>query len=187
MQVPVEISFKDVTKTPDLEALIDRKVAKLEKLCDYMISCRIMVEKPQTYPDTGNPHRVRIDIKVPPSHEIVARQSASEGDMHDPLDVVISKTFKAAERQLKELKERQHGQVKIHPHQQVMGIVHQLYPDQGYGFIKAVDTQDDIYFHRNSVLHEKFDRMQIGTGVRFVAEQGEKGLQASTVEILDLR
>jgi cold shock CspA family protein len=64
-----------------------------------------------------------------------------------------------------------------------MGIVHRLFPDQDYGFIKTADTGEDVYFHRNSVLHRGFDRLTIGTGVRFVVEQGQKGLQASSVEI----
>jgi ribosomal subunit interface protein len=184
MQGPVEISFKGVKKTAALEDLINQKIAKLEKICDYMISCRVAVELPQKYPDTGNPYRVRIDIKIPPSHELVAKQSASEGDMHDPLDTVIAKTFQAAERQLKELKDKQHGELKTHPHQQVMGIVNRLFADQGYGFIKTIDTQEDIYFHRNSLLHDDFYKLTVGTGVRFVAKQGDKGLQASTVEVI---
>jgi cold shock CspA family protein/ribosome-associated translation inhibitor RaiA len=184
MQGPVEISFKDVKKTPELEDLINQKIAKLEKICSYMISCRVTVERPQKYPDTGNPHRVRIDIKVPHSHELVAKQSASEGDMHDPLHTVITKTFHAAERQLKELTKRQHGEVKTHPQQQVMGIVYKLFKDRGYGFIRTVDTQEEIYFHRNSVLHSDFDRLTVGTGVRFATEQADKGLQASSVEIV---
>lgn len=184
MQLPAEISFKNVNKTPELEDLIKQKIARLDKICDYMTSCRVMIERPQKYPDTGNPHRVRIDITVPPAHEIVAKQSASEGDMHDPLATVITKTFHAAERQLKELTERQHGEVKTHPQQQVMGIVDKLFTDQEYGFIKTVDTSEDIYFHKNSVLHGDFDKLTVGTGVRFVAEQGDKGIQASSVEII---
>ena len=184
MQGTVEVTFKGIKKTPELEKLINQKIAKLEKVCSYMISCRVMVEKPQKYPDKGNAHRVRIDIKVPPAHELVAKQSASEGDMHDPLHTVITKTFRAAERQLKELIERQHGDVKTHPQQQVTGIVHKLFTNQGYGFIKTVDTQEDIYFHRNSVLHNDFNRLKVGTGVHFVARMGEKGLQASSVEIV---
>ena len=39
-----------------------------------------------------------------------------------------------------------------------------------------MDTQDEVYFHRNSVLHDDFDRLTIGMGVRYVAEDGEKGL-----------
>jgi cold shock CspA family protein len=104
--------------------------------------------------------------------------------MHDPLHTVITKTFQAAERQLRNLTERQHGQVKTHPQQQVMGIVDNLFAERGYGFIKTLGTQQDIYFHRNSVLHDDFDRLTIGTGVRFVAREGEKGLQASSVEIV---
>jgi cold shock CspA family protein/ribosome-associated translation inhibitor RaiA len=184
MQGPVEITFKDIKKTSELEDLINQKIAKLERICNYMISCRVIVERPQTYPDRGNPHRVRIDIKVPPAHEIVAKQSASEGDMHDPLQTVIIKTFNAAERQLKELTDRQHRETKTHPNQQVTGIVDKLFPDRGYGFIKTIDTNRDVYFHRNSVLHDDFDRLQIGTGVRFTSETGEKGLQASSVAIV---
>jgi cold shock CspA family protein len=104
--------------------------------------------------------------------------------MHDPLETIITKTFQAAERQLKELKDKQHGELKTHPHQQVMGIVHRLFTDQEYGFIKTIDTQEDIYFHRNSLLHDDFEKLKVGTGVRFVAKQGDKGLQASTVEVI---
>ena len=39
----------------------------------------------------------------------------------------------------------------------------------------------DIYFHRNSVLDNAFDRLTVGSEVRFVEEIGEKGPQASTV------
>ncbi|MEJ2704073.1 MAG: cold shock domain-containing protein, partial [Sedimentisphaerales bacterium] len=73
---------------------------------------------------------------------------------------------------------------KTHPQQQEMGIVQQLFGDQGYGFIKTVDTGEDVYFHRNSVLHDDFPRLTVGTGVRFATELGEKGLQASSVEVV---
>ena len=41
------------------------------------------------------------------------------------------------------------------------------------------------YFHRNSVLHGGFERLRIGSKVRFIEEPGEKGPQASTVTLLD--
>jgi len=34
-------------------------------------------------------------------------------------------------------------------------------------------------------LNDDFDRLEIGTGVRFVEEPGEEGPQASTVQIVD--
>ncbi len=42
----------------------------------------------------------------------------------------------------------------------------------------------DIYFHRNSVLDDGFDKLEVGTRVTFSEEQGIKGPQASTVRLV---
>jgi cold shock CspA family protein len=105
--------------------------------------------------------------------------------MHDPLPIVIKHAFAAAARQLRKLVEEQRGAVKTHPEQEVAAIVHKLFPEEGYGFLRTVDTQEEIYFHKNSVLHHEFDRLTIGMGVRYTAETGEKGLQATSVQIVD--
>ncbi len=49
MQIPLEISFRDVQKTEEIERLIREKVEKLEQICDYMISCRVVVEMTQQH------------------------------------------------------------------------------------------------------------------------------------------
>jgi cold shock CspA family protein len=41
-----------------------------------------------------------------------------------------------------------------------------------------------IYFHRNSVLKNAFDRLEIGSEVRFSEEAGEQGPQASSVTLV---
>jgi hypothetical protein len=56
------------------------------------------------------------------------------------------------QRQLKELVERQRGEVKEHPQQQAMALVEKLFPDQEYGFLRTLDGRE-VYFHSNSVLH----------------------------------
>ena len=56
-----------------------------------------------------------------------------------------------------------------------------IYPDQGFGFLETADGRE-VYFHRSSVLNGGFDRLAIGTEVRFAEEPGEKGPQASTVQ-----
>ncbi len=180
----VEVSFKDVGRNAVTDALISMKVAKLEKICVRMTGCRVTVEQSQHHQKKGNPYRVVIEMTVPPGHELVASEQSGKGDAHELLPSVIRRAFHAAERQLKELAEKQHGSVKTHPHQEANGIVEKLFPQEGYGFIKTVDTQEDVYFHRNSVLHGNFDRMRRGIGVHFASEQGEKGLQASSVEIV---
>ncbi len=184
MQIPFDLTFRNVERTEPIESMIRDKVAKLEKICNYMILCKVAVERDQEHQRTGNPYRVRIDIVVPPGHEIVARRESSRGDMHDPLTTVIRDAFDAARRQLIEIVERQRADAKKHPRQIVEALVVKLVPDEGYGFIRDT-TGREIYFHRNSVLHDDYDRLIIGTGVRFVEEEGEEGPQATSVQIIE--
>jgi cold shock CspA family protein len=184
MKVPLELSFRRAQKTKGIEKLIREKVAKLMQTCNYMVSCRVVIEAPLEHQMVGNPFRVRIDIRVPPRHELVVRRESSKGDMHDQLPKVLRNAFNAARRQLKKLVERQSGEVKTHPQQQTMAFVVRLFPEKGYGFLKTINGKE-VYFHPNSELHNEFDLLAIGIGVRFVEEIGEKGPQASTVWIVD--
>jgi cold shock CspA family protein len=185
MKIPLEIAFKGISHTDEIETLIRQEAEKLDRVCSYVMSCRVMVERRQQHQEVGNPYRVRIAMTVPPGHELVIRREPSKGDMHDPLPIVIKHAFAAAARQLRKLVEEQRGTVKTHPEQEVTAVVHKLFPEEGYGFLRTVDTQEEIYFHRNSVRHHEFDRLTIGLGVRYTAEMGEKGLQATSVQIVD--
>jgi len=49
----------------------------------------------------------------------------------------------------------------------------------------AADDQRQVYFHRNSVLHGDFERLAVGTEVRFSPEEGDDGLQASSVQVVE--
>jgi cold shock CspA family protein len=55
--------------------------------------------------------------------------------------------------------------------------------EEDYGFIATPDGRE-IYFHRNSVINNAFDRLSVGSEVRFAEELGEKGAQASTVHLI---
>lgn len=185
MQIPLEVSYRHIKKTEEIENLIREKTRLLERVHDRITSCRVAVEKTQKHQKRGNPYRVRIDITVPPGHEIVVKQEPSRGILHRGLDAVIRKAFSSAKRRLKKLEQRQRGKIKAHPaateHQ---AIVKRLFPEQGYGFLRTLDDRD-IYFHKNSVLHNDFSRLEIGTAVRYAEERGIKGPQASTVQIVD--
>jgi cold shock CspA family protein/ribosome-associated translation inhibitor RaiA len=186
MQNPITMSFRNVRKDTAIEDLIRKQAAKLDRVCDHIMSCRVAVEKPQEHQTSGNPFRVRIDVTVPPEHELVVTREAGEGDLHQQLPTVIRDAFGALRRQLRKLVEKQHGDVKSHPLQEVSGFVVRLFREEGYGFIRAVDGEE-VYFHKNSLPGGDFDHLEVGTGVQWVEEQGEKGPQASTVRIIDNR
>ncbi len=184
MQLPLDISYRNIKKTPAIDDLVRSKAKKLEEVCDHIMGCHIAIEQTHTHPEKGSPYRVRIDLTVPPNHEVVAEKSPDTGIQYDSLQVVIRDAFEAARRQLKELAEKQQNRVKSHPEQVTAGIITKLFPSEGYGFLKAFDDQE-IYFHCNSVLHDDFDRLTVGTGVQFFLSQGEEGPQASTVRLIN--
>jgi len=184
MQVPLELTFRDVNKTPALEELINEKVDDLEKVCDNLISCRMAVEKPQEHQKSGNPYRVRLNLRVPPGHEIVVKREPGTGNMHDPVDIIIRDAFSAAHRQLRELVEKQQQKVKSHPEQEVAAVVSNLYPDDGYGFLKTTEGRE-VYFTEKAVVHDKFEDLKIGDGVRFVGRVGDDGFHATTVQVVN--
>lgn len=183
MQLPLVISYRGVEKTEAVDNLIRKKASKLDRFCDHITSCRVSIEKGQVHQRRGNPHRVRIDITVPPQHELIAEFGNTEGDIHKPLEQVIRQTFDAAGRQLSKLNAKQRGEVKVHDEQQVVAVISRIFPERDYGFLRTVDNRE-VYFHRNAVSHDDFDRLEVGTGVRYEETLGDDGPQASTVQVM---
>ncbi|NEQ32387.1 MAG: HPF/RaiA family ribosome-associated protein [Leptolyngbya sp. SIO4C5] len=184
MQVPLETVYRGVEKTDALETLIQEKVDKLEMVCDHIIGCHVAVEQVHEHPEAGSPYRVRINLTVPPGHELAVDKSPDKGTQYQPPEALIRDAFEAAQRQLTELVDRQQQKVKQHPDQAVGGIVTKLFPNEGYGFLKSMSGQE-IYFHQNSVLHDDFDRLTVGSGVRFMVTDGQEGPQATTVQLIN--
>jgi cold shock CspA family protein len=186
MEIPLEITYRGVQKTDGIESLIREKAAKLDKICDKLISCRVAIESPQQHQNSGSPFRVRINMRVPPGHELVVRRESTKGDIHDPLHTVLRIAFDAAHRQLKEHVEKKQGDVKTKSHEDAdnTGFIIRLFREEGYGFLKNLNGEE-FYFHRNSVLQNDFERLEVGTGVRFFPSEGDEGPSASSVQIID--
>ena len=184
MQIPLEITYRDVEKNDALETLIREKAAKLEEIQEDIVSCRIAVEKVQEHQRSGSPYRIRIVTRIPPGKELVVSREPGEGEANEQLKTAVNKAFDAMRRQVLRQKEKQLGEVKTHTQESFLGHVVRLDPAQDFGFLRSLEGRE-VYFHRNSVVHEDFDRLEIGTGVRFVAQEGAQGPQASTVQIVD--
>ncbi|MDX2099915.1 MAG: HPF/RaiA family ribosome-associated protein [Leptolyngbyaceae cyanobacterium bins.59] len=187
MKVPPEITYRDIERSAAIDTLIQEKLAKLERLCDYISSCHIAVEKINDRPKSGSPFRVRLDITIPPSHEIVAEGNPTNQNQHGGLDTIVRDAFSKAERQIKELTSRQREHEKSQDHSQsdeTTALVVRIFKESDYGFLKTL-SGEEVYFHRNSVIHDDFDRLEVGTGVRFESVIGEQGPRATTVQIVD--
>lgn len=176
--LPLQIAFHGVPRSEAVEARIREQAQVLETCYGRITGCRVVVDVPHRHHRDGNAYQVRIDLTVPGA-EFVAKPVPNGETAHD-LDAVILDAFDDARRQLDMHLERARGFVKAHngtPH----GRVARLFRDEGYGFLTTPDGRE-IYFHRNSVLHGGFPRLEVGAEVQFAEEEGEKGPQASTVK-----
>ena len=180
MQIPVQVTFRNMDPSAAVEAKIRGKAEKLERHFDRVVSCRVVVESPHRRHHKGKLYQVRIDIGVP-GKEIVINHAGPKNHAHEDVYVAVRDAFNAAARRLEAHARKVRGDVKSHqvpPH----GKVARLFPYEGYGFVEMSDGRE-IYFHRNSVVNSGFDQIEVGHEVRVAVAEGESadGPQASTV------
>lgn len=182
MQVETEIAYLGITKREDLDELIREKVRHLERINGTLIGCRVTLDKPHHHQRKGTGCRVQVDMTLPPRRElVVSEQIESSADNHDEhLVPMIHRAFEKAERRLQKTTQKQRGEAKQHPTSEANGFVHELFED--HGFLRGHEDQT-VYFHKNSVVGGGFERLKVGSAVRFTEEEGHQGPQASTVHI----
>jgi cold shock CspA family protein/ribosome-associated translation inhibitor RaiA len=202
MKSQLQITFRNMEPSKEIEEWIRAEAAKLDLLYSQLMGCRVMVEVPHRHRRKGSPYHIRIDLTVPHGEIVVKREPSlsaqarhlgerqikKHAEVKIPrknLRIAIDEAFKAAGRRLQDYARRQRGDTKSHarlPEARVSKIL----PREGYGFLTSDDGRE-IYFHKNSVVGRAFSHLTVGTAVRFVEEAGDKGPQASTVRVFPKR
>lgn len=173
MQVPLQISLHGIGKSDALYNSIRERAEKLERFCDRITSCRVVLELDARHKRHGKPLRVRIDVKVPGEEIVITRE-------HDEdVQVALRDAFHAARRRLEDRTRERRGDVKQHA-PVLSGRVDRLDAEQGFGFIVGEDGRD-FYFSRENVVDPDFDRLAVGTPVHFLEEAAAEGAQAKRV------
>lgn len=196
VQEELQIAFRNFDSSEWMERRVRDEVARLERYYPRIISCRVLLELAHRHHLAGNRFRVRIEIGLPGDDIIVnhepdlhaalqdiaierpSRQAEVEPE-HKHLVVAIDNAFETARRRLQDFARRQRGDTKAHAPRPT-GKVVRLDVAAEFGFIQATDGHE-VYFHRNAVLNDDFDCLEIGTEVTFTEEAGDRGPQASTV------
>ncbi|MBI5640131.1 MAG: HPF/RaiA family ribosome-associated protein [Nitrospirae bacterium] len=176
MDIPLQITARDIELTDAIRAEITEKAEKLDNFYDRITRCRVAVECPKRHPHEGKLYNVHIYMTVPGA-ELVVKRAPNED-----LYVSVRDAFQAARRKLEDYVREQRGDIKRHE-EPPTGRISRIFQDKGYGFITTPDGLD-VYFHEHSVLNLKFRQLEIGMEVRFAKEEGEKGPQASSVTVL---
>jgi cold shock CspA family protein/ribosome-associated translation inhibitor RaiA len=183
----LQITYRDFSSTDSLEARVRERATKLFDLFPKITLCRVALEAPHQRHRQGHKFRCRVDLVVP-NAELVA-QNAEESDVSENAYAAIEEAFDEATRRLQDYVRRSRWDVKQHdgtPHGRVAKLLVGEGPGTRYGFLETHDGRE-IYFHEHSVLNGQFDKLEIGTEVRFAEEDGEKGPQASTVVVTKRR
>lgn len=177
MPVSVKITSRDFKIPQWLDDEIREKAAKLERYYSDIIDCEIAIEAPVGHHRKGGPYNVRIDMQVKGAELVVSNKPGED------LQAAVRAAFDAARRQLEDHSRQLQRQTKRHDAESVARVA-KLFSEQGYGFIATPEGRE-IYFHRNSVLAPGFERLEVGTEVRFDEEMGVDGPQASSVKAID--
>ena len=184
MQRPLQITFRNMKPSEAVETRIQQDVAKLERSCENLLGCRVVVEAPRAHQQKGGLFHTRIDLSLPSETIVVNREPHLHKGSTD-VYVSIRDAFAAAGKQLQKSSKRRQGKVKVHE-PQPQGRISAIFPEIGYGRLITAEG-DDIYFHKNSILNADINALKVGTKVSFVEERGDEGPQASSVRVLGMK
>jgi ribosome-associated translation inhibitor RaiA len=188
MQVPVEIAFHNIDRSPWAEDEIRSRVAKLEKLYDRITTCRVRVDQRARNTNGTIPPVVRIEMSIPGHKDLVVSHEPEHlqhkfqtPDLHN----AINEAFRIAEDRLVEFKNKRQGRTKEMHHDgenQFLGQVAEKNLGEDFAFLMNKEG-GLLYFHRNSVLLGDFDDLKRGDEVYYVEHMGDTGPVAAKVRV----
>lgn len=108
MQLPLQITLRNLARSEALDQLIRERAEKLESFHPHIVSCRVVVELAGRHQQQGKHFVVRLVIKVPGTEIAVDHQHDE-----DPL-VAVRLAFDAVRRKLEDQLRVQRGDVKHH-------------------------------------------------------------------------
>lgn len=132
MQIPLDLKFKGMAHDPSIEDVVEEKLAKLEQVCNRVVSCHVGIEQINNKQQRGHSYRIRIDVKFPPHHDIVVIREPLKGDFnHEPLASIVREAFIATRRQVEKIVDREQKKHKSAPHLMEEQVVEEIEGDIG--------------------------------------------------------
>ena len=109
MQLPLQITFRDMVPLPSLEPEVRRRVDKLAQWTSDVMSCHVAIEAAGNRHRQGHEYTVKVCVRVPDA-EIAATTHHHDQDIHR----AVHGAFDAVARQLEDYARQRRGQVKQH-------------------------------------------------------------------------
>jgi len=113
MQLPLQITFRNIPPSEAVEAKVRERAEKLTRITDNILACRVTVEAPHKHHHKGSTYQVRIDLAVP-GNEIVVSRDPGLNHAHEDIYVAVRDAFDAVRRQLENYVRQRQGKDKQH-------------------------------------------------------------------------
>lgn len=180
METEPHIIFEGIDPSDAISARVVSEIDKLERFFGRITTCRAVISKPQKRHRRGDLYAISVHLTLPDGRDVYADRNPPKDHAHEDVYVAIRDAFSAARRQLQDEARIMRGKVKQHegPPEAIVGA---LVAEEDYGFIETEDGRE-IYFHRNSVADDGFDKLAVGDRITFSEARGDKGPQASFVK-----
>jgi len=178
MQIPVQVTFRDMPVSDEIELACRKEAEKLERYHPRITGCHVVVAQPHRHHRKGNLFQVRVEV-VLPGGEVAVNREPPEHRQGAVIELAIREAFDTVRRRIEDVLRRRRGAVKVHE-TPAHGRIARTFPLEGYGFLTTAEGRE-LYFHRNSVLGDAFERLEVGDEVAYHEESGENGPQASSV------
>src|SRR4051812_22057395 len=110
MNLPLQITFHNMEPSTLVEDRVQREALELDKFCDAITSCRVVVDMPHRHHQTGNAYQVRVDITVPGEELAATNEPAEHDPRYQDVNVAIRDAFDVAARELEDYVRRRRRQ-----------------------------------------------------------------------------
>jgi ribosome-associated translation inhibitor RaiA len=111
MQLPLQVTFRNVEPSDSVRSDIEAHAAKLHQFFDRIVSCRVAVEATTRRGQKGKLFNVRVDLGVP-GREIVTSGRGFKSQAHEDVRMAVKNAFTVAGRTLEDYARKLRGNVK---------------------------------------------------------------------------
>jgi ribosomal subunit interface protein len=171
----LQIESRNVAMTPRWRTEIEERMADLQRGHEDLIHGRVTLTKNRHHKKLKNVAEAVVIVTLPKRHTITSRKEDKT------FEEAIRAAFDAVAIELRKYREKRAAkEIRTEPVPPHRGVICKLFRDQGYGFILR-EGGGEVYFHKHAVHGLKFDELDDGLEVAFNVEEGDKGLQATTV------
>lgn len=95
-----QVVFHNIDQTDALTDAVQKRILKLERFCDQIITGRVVLDSPHNNHHKGRVYSVSLEIHTP-NLEVRVNQDQHDNHAHEDLYIAIRDAFNVAERQLR--------------------------------------------------------------------------------------